>query len=329
MAQPEAEDAPDVVTAFRAHMVEVHREKLKLKDFPIVKEFLDVFLDDLSNFSLDEEVEFTIELLPGTIPISQTPYKMASSKLKITKGYHQSKVKELDIPKTAFRTRIFHQYLYQFMILFIDDILVYSVFLGHVALANEFSVDPQKVEAIVNWERSTNEIEVCSFLGIEERLVTTPILALRITGKDYVIYCNTSRQGLGCVHMQDGKLRHSKAVVTTEDSRSLLAQFLVRSSLVAEIVRRQLEDSNLHKKLRKSKEGLEGEFHLRTGSTKMYRTLKKTYWWPRMKQEIAKYVDRCLIYQQVKPVRQRPRGLLTPLLVPKWKLEHIAMDFLS
>ena len=44
------------------------------------------------------------------------------------------------------------------------------------------------------------------FSGIEERLVTTHILALRITGKDYVIYCNTSRQGLGCVHMQDGKV---------------------------------------------------------------------------------------------------------------------------
>ncbi|KAA0040575.1 putative integrase [Cucumis melo var. makuwa] len=45
----------------------------------------------------------------------------------------------------------------------------------------------------------------------------------------------------------------------------------------------------------------------------MYRTLKKTYWWPGMEQEIAEYVDRCLICQQVKPVRQRPGGLLNPL----------------
>ncbi|KAL4028527.1 hypothetical protein IC575_011724 [Cucumis melo] len=64
------------------------------------------------------------------------------------------------------------------------------------------------------------------------------------------------------------------------------------------------------------------------GSTKMYRTLKKTYWWPGMKREIAEYVDRCLICQQVKPVRQRPGGLLNPLLVPEWKWEHITMDFL-
>ncbi|KAL4011223.1 hypothetical protein IC575_028275 [Cucumis melo] len=64
------------------------------------------------------------------------------------------------------------------------------------------------------------------------------------------------------------------------------------------------------------------------GSTKMYRTLKKTYWWSGMKQEIAEYVDRCLICQQVKPVRQRPGGFLNPLPVPKWKWEHITMDFL-
>ncbi|KAL0559101.1 hypothetical protein IC582_003691 [Cucumis melo] len=64
------------------------------------------------------------------------------------------------------------------------------------------------------------------------------------------------------------------------------------------------------------------------GSTKMYRTLKKTYWWLGMKQEIAEYVDRCLICQQVKPVRQRPRGFLNPLPVPELKWEHITMDFL-
>ncbi|TYK22902.1 reverse transcriptase [Cucumis melo var. makuwa] len=59
-------------------------------------------------------------------------------------------------------------------------------------------------------------------------------------------------------------LRVSKAVVTVEDSGSLLAQFQVRSSLVAEIVRRQSKDSNLQKKLGKSKKGLEVEFALRT-----------------------------------------------------------------
>ena len=118
------------------------------------------------------------------------------------------------------------------------------VFLGHVVSAKGVSVDPQKVEAIVNWERPTSATEVRSFLGLagyyrrfiedfsqlalpltaltrknakfewsdkceqsfqelKKRLVTAPILALPVTGKDYVIYCDASRLGLGCVLMQD------------------------------------------------------------------------------------------------------------------------------
>ncbi|KAL4032923.1 hypothetical protein IC575_006006 [Cucumis melo] len=262
-------------TACLAHIVVMQREKLKPEDVPVVKEFLDVFPDDLSGLPPDREIEFTIELFPGTTPISQAPYRMAPSKLKelkmqlqelvdkgyirpsvspwgapvlfvkkkdgtlrlcidyrqlnkVTIRYHQLKVRESDIAKTAFRTRyehyefrvmpfsltnaptvfmdlmnrIFHPYLDQFVFVFIDDILVYSVdresheehlrivlqtlrdkqlyanfskceflleqviFLGHVVSAKGVSVDPQKVEAVVNWERPTSATEVRSFLSL-------------------------------------------------------------------------------------------------------------------------------------------------------------------
>ncbi|TYK01017.1 reverse transcriptase [Cucumis melo var. makuwa] len=443
-------------TSFLAHIVIVQREKFKPEDVPVVKELLDVFPVDLSGLPPNKEIEFTIELLLGTVPISQAPYRTAPSELKELKiqlqelvdkgyirpsvspwgapvlfvkkkdgtlrlcidykqlnkitirnkypllriddlfdqlrgatlfskidlrsGYHQLKVKESDIAKTTFRMRyrhyefrvmsfgltnapavfmdlmdrIFHQYLDQFVIVFIDDILVYSVdreaheehlrivlqavrdkqlytkfskcefwleqvvFFRHVVSTKGVSVNPQKVEAVVNWERPTSATknakfewsDKCeqSFQELKKRLVTAPILALPVTGKDYVIYCDASRLGLGSVLMQDGnviayysrqlkeheckanvvvdalsrksrlsksalcgiqvallnELRGSKAEVTIEDSGSLLAQFQVRSSLVTEIVRRQLEDSNLQKKLEKSKKGLEVEFELRT-----------------------------------------------------------------
>ena len=142
--------------------------------------------------------------------------------------YHQLKIKEVDVPKTAFRTRyghyeflvmpfgltnapaafmdlmnrVFRPYLEKFVIVFIDDILVYSgskedhekhlrivlqilrdkqlyakfskcefwldrvVFLGHVISAEGVLVDPKKVEAVVNWEPPTNPTEVRSFLGL-------------------------------------------------------------------------------------------------------------------------------------------------------------------
>ncbi|KAL8121526.1 hypothetical protein AgCh_018308 [Apium graveolens] len=64
------------------------------------------------------------------------------------------------------------------------------------------------------------------------------------------------------------------------------------------------------------------------GSTKMYRDLKKNYWWPDMKREIAEWVSKCYTCQRVKAEHQRPNGLLQPLEIPEWKWEHIAMDFI-
>ncbi|KAL4021094.1 hypothetical protein IC575_019884 [Cucumis melo] len=67
-------------TAFLAHIVVVQREKLKPEDVPVVKEFLDVFQMIIGFATI--EIEFTIELLLGTAPISQAPYRMAPSELK-------------------------------------------------------------------------------------------------------------------------------------------------------------------------------------------------------------------------------------------------------
>ncbi|KAI5348622.1 hypothetical protein L3X38_001509 [Prunus dulcis] len=68
-------------------------------------------------------------------------------------------------------------------------------------------------------------------------------------------------------------------------------------------------------------------YTMHPGSTKMYRTLREYYSWPHMKGDIAKYVSRCLICQQVKAERQKPSGLMQPLPIPEWKWERITMDF--
>ena len=62
-------------------------------------------------------------------------------------------------------------------------------------------------------------------------------------------------------------------------------------------------------------------------STKMYHTLREHYWWRGMKKDVAEFVSRCLICQQVKVEHQRPAGLLQSLLIPQWKWERITMDF--
>ena len=68
-------------------------------------------------------------------------------------------------------------------------------------------------------------------------------------------------------------------------------------------------------------------YSIHPGSTKMYRDLRKCYWWPGMKKDVANHVARCQICQQVKAEHQRPSGTLKPLAIPEWKWEHVTMDF--
>ena len=143
------------------------------------------------------------------------------SKIDLRTGYHQMRVREIDIPKTAFRTRyghfeftvmpfglmnapaafmdlmhrVFQPYLDQFVVVFVDDILIYSQsewehdyhlrivlqllrdhqlyakfnevrFLGHMVLVSGVSIDLEKVEAVMSWERPKSVFEIRSFLGL-------------------------------------------------------------------------------------------------------------------------------------------------------------------
>ena len=63
------------------------------------------------------------------------------------------------------------------------------------------------------------------------------------------------------------------------------------------------------------------------GETKMYQDLKLSFWWNRMKKEVALYVAKCFTCQRVKNLHQRPAGLTQPLDVLEWKWESISLDF--
>ncbi|GJU46909.1 putative reverse transcriptase domain-containing protein [Tanacetum coccineum] len=231
------------------------------------------------------------------------------SKIDIRSEYHQLRLREEDIPKTAFRTRYRHfeftvmpfgmtnapaifmdlmnrvckPYLDKFVIVFIDDILIYSKleeehevhlktildilkteklyakfskcefwlkevqFLGHVVNRDGIHVDPSKVESVKNWKTPESPTEIRSFLGLagyyrrfienfskiakpltlltqknkayvwgdkqdeafqilKEKLCNAPVLALPDGPDDFVVYCDASKQGFGCVLMQQGKV---------------------------------------------------------------------------------------------------------------------------
>ncbi|GJZ14143.1 putative reverse transcriptase domain-containing protein [Tanacetum coccineum] len=279
-------------------------EGKQLKDVPIVRDFSEVFPEDLPGLPPARPVEFQIDLIPGAAPVARAPYRLAPSKMKelseqlqelsdkgfirpssspwgapvlfvkkkdgsfrmcidyrelnkltvknryplpriddlfdqlqgssiyskidLRSGYHQLRVREQDIPKTAFRTRYGHYefqvmpfgltnapavfmdlmnrvckpYLDKFVIVFIDDILIYSKdkkeheehlrailellkkeklyakfskcefwipkvqFLGHVIDSRGIHVDPAKIESIKDWASPKTPTEIRQFLGL-------------------------------------------------------------------------------------------------------------------------------------------------------------------
>ncbi|GJW28853.1 putative reverse transcriptase domain-containing protein [Tanacetum coccineum] len=276
----------------------------RIEDVPVVRDFPEVFPEELPGLPPTRQVEFHIELIPGAAPVARAPYRLAPaemkelaeqlkelsdkgfirpssspwgapilfvkkkdgsfrmcidyrelnkltvknryplpriddlfdqlqgssiySKIDLRSGYHQLRVREEDIPKTAFRTRYGHYefrvmpfgltnapavfmdlinrvckpYLDKFVIVFIDDILIYSrneeeheehlktilellkkeelyakfskcefwintvKFLGHVIDNSGIHVDPAKIEAVKNWASPTTPSEIRQFLGL-------------------------------------------------------------------------------------------------------------------------------------------------------------------
>ncbi|GJT60952.1 reverse transcriptase domain-containing protein [Tanacetum coccineum] len=374
-------------------LMSVKANEREQEEIVVVRDFPEVFPDDLFGLPPIREIEFRVEFISGATPVAKSPYRLGPSELEelsrqlkelqdkgfirpssspwgspvlfvkkkdgsfrmcidyrelnkltvknryplprindlfdqlqgsqffskidLRSGYHQLRVHEDDIPKTAFRTRYGHfeftvmpfgltnvpavfmdlrnrvcrPYFDKFVIVFIDDILIYSKtqeehvehlrlvlgllkkeklyaklskcelwlremqFLGHVINGDGIHVDPSKIEAIKNWKAPRTPTEVCSFLRLaryyrrfienfskiaksltiltqkgkvfdwgeeqelafqtlKDKLCNAPVLALPDRPKDFVVYCDASRIGLGYVLMQRGK-------VTAYESRQL------------------------------------------------------------------------------------------------------------
>ncbi|XP_057969550.1 uncharacterized protein LOC131158705 [Malania oleifera] len=84
------------------------KEGLKLEDIPVIRDFFNVFPENLSGLPPDREVEFAIELAPRMTPISKAPYRIAPVELK------------------ELKEQVFHKYSDKFVVVIIGDILVYS-----------------------------------------------------------------------------------------------------------------------------------------------------------------------------------------------------------
>ncbi|GKA40202.1 putative reverse transcriptase domain-containing protein [Tanacetum coccineum] len=76
-------------------------------------------------------------------------------------------------------------------------------------------------------------------------------------------------------------------------------------------------------------EAHKSKYSVHPRADKMYYDLRDTYWWPKMKKDIAEYVSKCLTCLKVKAEHQRPFDLLQQPKIPIWKWEGITMDFMT
>ena len=91
----------------------------------------------------------------------------------------------------------------------------------------------------------------------------------------------------------------------------------VRVPDVLELKKQILEDGHM------------SSLSIHPGATMMYQDLKKLFWWPGIKKEIAEFMYACLVCQKSKIEKQKPSGLMQPLFVPEWKWDNISMDFVG
>ncbi|GKD00158.1 putative reverse transcriptase domain-containing protein, partial [Tanacetum coccineum] len=99
------------------------KEEPKLNDISVIREFEDVFPEDLSGLPPQRQVEFRIDLVPGATPIAKSPYRLAPFEMQELPG----KLQELqDKVFMDLMNRVCKPYLDKFVILFIYDILIYS-----------------------------------------------------------------------------------------------------------------------------------------------------------------------------------------------------------
>ncbi|XP_034695617.1 uncharacterized protein LOC117921767 [Vitis riparia] len=174
-----------------------------ITEIPVVRKFQDVFPDELPGLPPHREFDFSIEVYPGTDPISVSPYRMAPLELKELKtqldellgiAVDHSKVEvvqEWQRPTNVFEVRSF---------------------LGLARYYRRFVEDFSRIAAPMTWltrkgvKFDWNEECENAFQKLKRKLTTAPVLTAPISGELFTIYCDASTVGLGCVLMQQGKV---------------------------------------------------------------------------------------------------------------------------
>ncbi|KAL0396264.1 UNVERIFIED_CONTAM: Retrovirus-related Pol polyprotein from transposon [Sesamum calycinum] len=146
--------------AYLALISDTRDRGVRLEDIPVVRDFLEVFPIELPWPPPDREIEFEINLIPGVTLITMASYRIAPEEMKELKTYKSLRCTLRVVLQTIKDKELYAKFSkYEFW-------LHRVAFLGHVISAEGISMDPKKVEVIVDWPKPTNVFEVRSFLDL-------------------------------------------------------------------------------------------------------------------------------------------------------------------
>ncbi|GJY80554.1 putative reverse transcriptase domain-containing protein [Tanacetum coccineum] len=293
-------------------------EEKRLEDVPIVRDFLEK--DGSFRMCIDyrELNKLTVKNrypLPRINDLfDQLQGSRVYSKIDLRSGYHQLRVREEYISKTAFRTRYGEKHAEHLKLVLelLKKEELYAKFskclVGYYRrFIKSFSKIAKPMTKLTqkNVRFGWSEKAEAAFQLLKQKLYSASILALpEVKARNEKNYGTEDLGGMikNLEPRADGTLclRNRSWIPCFGDLRTLI----------------------MH-------ESHKSKYSIHPGLDKMYQDLKKLYWWPNMKAEIATYVSKCLTYARVKAECQKPSGLLVQPVIPVWKWENITMDFVT
>ncbi|GJY08294.1 putative reverse transcriptase domain-containing protein [Tanacetum coccineum] len=325
-------------------------EEKRLEDVPIVRDFPELFPEDFSGLPSTRQVEFQIDLIPGATPVAREPYRLALSEMKeLNKKEHEEHLKA--ILKLLKKDELYAKFSkYEFWIpkaspktpreirQFLGLVGYYRRFIeGFLKIVKSMTKPTQKGVKF-DW----GDKEEATFQLIKQKLCSVPILALPKGSEDFMVYYDASHKGLGAVLLQREK-QILEAQIEAQEPENLKNED-VGGMIRKDIPKEKLEphaDGTLCLNGRSwlpcfgdlktviMYESHKSKYSIYPSSDKMYQDMKKLYWWPNMKADIATYVSKCLTCAKVKAEHQRPSGLLVQPEIPQWKWDNITINFIT
>nr|GEZ04459.1 reverse transcriptase domain-containing protein [Tanacetum cinerariifolium] len=269
------------------------RDEKRIENIPVVREFPDVFPEELPGLPSVRQVEFQINLIPGAAPVARAPYRLAPLEMQ-----------ELSNQLQELADRCF--------------------------ISPRLHVDPSKIEAVKNWAYPTTHTEIRQFLGLagyyrrfikdfskiaksltiltqkdkkfvwgkdqeiafsilKQKLCEAPILALPKRNDDFVVYCDAS------THAQTEALKEEN--VQAENLLGMEKAFEIRTDGTRCIKNQSwlplfgnLRNLIMH-------ESYKSEYSIHLGSDKMYQDLKKLYrFWQSLQNALGTQLDMSTTY---------------------------------